>query len=636
MAGDKGSVCVTGGTGYVATWLVMRLLQHGYSVRATVRSDPERKKDISYLTNLPGASEKLQIFNADLDQPDSFDAAIEGCIGVFHVAHPIDLTNQEPEEVVTKRAVEGTLGILNACLKSKTVKRVVYTSSAATIMFNGKGLDYTDETMWSDLDICRRRPLYPLSYLISKTESERTALEFGEKHGLEVVSVILTLVVGPFISPTLPVSGKCYLPIINAGNEDQYQYLLNTHMVHIDDVASAHIFLFECPNAKGRYICSSDEVTIQAMIQFLSANYPEVKIPDNIDTYMTLKVTHIYSPCLEREREREREMEEDKGIVCVTGGTGHVASWLIMKLLQHGYSVRATVRSDPPDCKKDISFLTSLPRATEKLQIYNADLNKPDSFDAPIKGCIGVFHVAHPMDQDNKEPEEIVTKRAVEGTLGILNACLNSKTVKRVVYTSSAVTVMVNNKGLRETDESTWSDIDICRSQKLYSTSYLVSKTVTERTALEFADKHGLDLVTLVLPLVVGPFICPRMPASVSMALAMILGNQDQYQYLINLHMVHIDDLASAHIFVFEYPNAKGRYICSSVEITIHRMFEFLLEKYPDVQIPSIDHLEAEIKAHKISSLSSKKLLESGFKFKFGLDEIFDGTIQCCKEKGFL
>jgi len=40
-------------------------------------------------------------------------------------------------------------------------------------------------------------------------------------------------------------------------------------------------------------------------------------------------------------------MEEDKGTVCVTGGTGYVASWLIMRLLQHGYSVRATVRSDP-------------------------------------------------------------------------------------------------------------------------------------------------------------------------------------------------------------------------------------------------------------------------------------------------
>nr|POE81151.1 protein bri1-5 enhanced 1 [Quercus suber]POF05780.1 protein bri1-5 enhanced 1 [Quercus suber] len=283
-------------------------------------------------------------------------------------------------------------------------------------------------------------------------------------------------------------------------------------------------------------------------------------------------------------------MEEDKGTVCVTGATGYVASWLIMRLLQHGYSVRATVRSDPANCKKDISYLTNLPEASKKLQFFHADLNKPDSFNTAIGGCIGVFHLAHPMDVDGKESEEAVTKRAVEGTLGILRACLNSKrSVKRVLYISSAATILYNNKGLSVADESTWSDLDICRSSKLVNPSYLLSKTITERIALEFAAKNGLDLITLVLPLVVGSFICPTTPSSVSLALAMILGEEDHYEYLMHSYMVHIDDVASAQIFLLEYPNAQGRYICSSAEMTMHQMYEFLLARYPEFQLPNME-----------------------------------------------
>ena len=144
------------------------------------------------------------------------------------------------------------------------------------------------------------------------------------------------------------------------------------------------------------------------------------------------------------------------------------------------------------------------------------------------------------MDVDGREPEETVTKRAVEGTLGILRACLNSKRVKRVIYISSAATILYNNEGLSETDESTWSNLDICRSSKLVSPSYLLSKTITERTALEFAEKNGLDLVTLVLPLVVGSFLCPTIPSSVSIALAMIFGIYIYILFLIMLYILSI------------------------------------------------------------------------------------------------
>ena len=279
----------------------------------------EIKKDIRYLTNLPGASERLQIFKADLSEPQSFDAAIEGCIGVFHVAHPVDFEEGEPQETVIRRSVEGTLGILKGCLKSKTVKRVVYTSSTAAVVYNNKDEDIMDESSWSDIDVINSIKPLGSSYVISKTRIERAALEFAEQHGLDLVSLIPSFVVGPFICPGFPGSVHLILAMIlgishasvsltlhynsaersiqvclsiicfetwilnkisiYAGNQHHYQYLKNTSMVHVDDVASAHIFLLEYPDAKGRYICSSDILTRNEMSELLSAKYPQLPIP---------------------------------------------------------------------------------------------------------------------------------------------------------------------------------------------------------------------------------------------------------------------------------------------------------------------------------------------------------------------
>ncbi|KAM7472108.1 hypothetical protein LguiA_010291 [Lonicera macranthoides] len=323
------------------------------------------------------------------------------------------------------------------------------------------------------------------------------------------------------------------------------------------------------------------------------------------------------------------------GRVCVTGGTGYVASWLIMRLLQHGYSVNTTIRSHPADNKRDLSYLTNLPGASEKLRIFNADLDKPDSFYTPIEGCVGVFHVAHVIDFEEHEDEETQTKRAINGTLGILRACLNSKTVKRVVYTSSASAVVFNGKGLEMEDENSWTDVDFVRGIKPFGGCYFISKTLTERAVLEFGEKNGLDVVSIIPTFVHGPFMVPRCPGSVRTSLAMIFGDEEEYKKMLNTPFVHVDDVASAHIFLLEYPTARGRYICSAAEITIDKMPEFLSARYPQFQVPSVNDLK-EIKGAKYASLSSKKLLDSGFKYKYGLEEMFDGAIQCCKEKGFL
>ncbi|XP_054793247.1 vestitone reductase-like [Prosopis cineraria] len=329
-------------------------------------------------------------------------------------------------------------------------------------------------------------------------------------------------------------------------------------------------------------------------------------------------------------------MEEGKGTVCVTGGTGFIGSWIIKRLLEDGYSVNATIRSHP-----DLSFLTNLPGASQKLQIFkNAELNNPDSFKEAIEGCMGVFHVATPLDLD--DPEEVLTKRSIDGALGILKACLASKTVKRVVYTSSGVTVSFDGKKDDDNDdevmkdEKCWSDIEYLRSLKtsLGWWSYAICKTLTEKAMLEFGEQNGLEVVTLLPTHVLGSFICPKLHGSHRTTLDLAFGGGDSGAYL-QTPVVHVDDVARAHIFLLEHPNPKGRYICSACSVTIEDIYEILSVKYPEFQIPTREYLK-EMKGPKFSSPSSKKLMDAGFEFKYGVEEIIVDSIESCKENGYL
>ena len=85
---------------------------------------------------------------------------------------------------------------------------------------------------------------------------------------------------------------------------------------------------------------------------------------------------------------------------------------------------------------------------------------------------------------------------------------------------------MFSDNNAQVTDESCWSDVDYIKTLNLksFASPYTISKTLVEKRGLEFAQEHGLDLVTVIPPFIVGPFICPNLPASVEAALAMIFG----------------------------------------------------------------------------------------------------------------
>jgi putative NADH-flavin reductase len=107
------TVCVTGATGFLAGAIIERLLVAGHTVRGTMRN-ASNTSGVSHLLELPGASERLTFFSADLLKAGSFDEAVAGCDYVIHAASPfiINVPKGKEKEMLVEPAVKGVEHVL--------------------------------------------------------------------------------------------------------------------------------------------------------------------------------------------------------------------------------------------------------------------------------------------------------------------------------------------------------------------------------------------------------------------------------------------------------------------------------------------------------------------------------------------
>ncbi|CAH8387440.1 unnamed protein product [Eruca vesicaria subsp. sativa] len=278
MNGEGKVVCVTGASGYIASWIVKLLLQRGYTVRATVR-DPNDQKKTDHLLALDGAKERLRLFKANLVEEGSFEDAIDGCEAVFHTASPVSLTAEDPQAELIEPAVIGTLNVLKTCVKMSSVKRVILTSSIAAIIANASpsgpnGL--VDETMFSDPSFCEEKKQW---YALSKTLAEDEAWKFAKANGLDLIVMNPGLVIGPILQPTLNFSVAVVVELTKG--KDPFM-TKSYRFVDVRDVSLAHIKALETPSSNGRYIIDGPVVaTLKDIEKVLREFVPDLCIGDD-------------------------------------------------------------------------------------------------------------------------------------------------------------------------------------------------------------------------------------------------------------------------------------------------------------------------------------------------------------------
>ena len=134
-------VMVTGATGYVAGWIVKRLLEEGVTIHAPVR-DPVSASKLKHLNDLAAKSPgTIKYFKADLLDQGSYAEAMAGCSIVFHTASPFFLYVKDPQKELVDPAQLGTRNVLESANRTASIKRVVLTSSCAAIYGDNADLD---------------------------------------------------------------------------------------------------------------------------------------------------------------------------------------------------------------------------------------------------------------------------------------------------------------------------------------------------------------------------------------------------------------------------------------------------------------------------------------------------------------
>lgn len=316
-------------------------------------------------------------------------------------------------------------------------------------------------------------------------------------------------------------------------------------------------------------------------------------------------------------------------VVCVTGASGYIASWLVKLLLQRGYTVKASVR-DPNDPKKT-EHLLGLDGAKDRLQLFKANLLEEGSFDPIVEGCAGVFHTASPFYHDVKDPQAELLDPAVKGTLNVLKSCSKAPSLQRVVLTSSMAAVAYNRQPRTPevvVDESWFSDPDLCRQTNAW---YVLSKTLAEDAAWKFVKEKGIDMVTINPAMVIGPLLQPTLNTSAA-AIGNLINGAPTFPNA-SFGWVNVKDVANAHILAFEVPSASGRYCLVERIAHYSEIVRILRELYPSAQLPE---KSADDKPFvPIYQVSKEKVKSLGINY-IPLEQNLKETVESLKEKGFV
>ena len=252
---------ITGATGFLGSHVARVLCEQGATLRLLVRAT-------SNLKNLQGLH--AETVTGDLRDPGSLERAMAGCDTVFHVAADYRLWVRDPQEMYRSN-VEGTRALLQAARRNG-VRRLVYTSSVATVGFTSNGSLADEDFPVAVSDMIGH-------YKRSKFMAEQVALEAG-RSGMHVVTVNPTTPVGEGDVKPTP-TGRIVLDFLKRKFPAYVETGLN--LVDVRECALGHLAALERGQPGHRYILGGENLTLKEILDKLSditgLPSPRLKLP---------------------------------------------------------------------------------------------------------------------------------------------------------------------------------------------------------------------------------------------------------------------------------------------------------------------------------------------------------------------
>ena len=275
-----GTVFVSGGSGYIAGFLIRQLIDAGWMVHTSIR---DLAKEGAVRVSLAVDNSKLKFFAADLMSDAGWAEAMAGCSHVAHVASPLPTDAPKHEDELIVPARDGALRALKAA-KAAGIKRFVMTSSMAAIAYgHGGAKSVFTEADWTD-------PTSPdaYAYVRSKTIAERAARDWVAADGgdMEFCTVNPSLVLGPLQSGDFSTSLEAIKKLLEGSMPGMPN--LGFGIVDVRDVADMHVRCLTAPNMAGeRFICSGPFLMMDQVAAILreglgpqARKVPKLKLPN--------------------------------------------------------------------------------------------------------------------------------------------------------------------------------------------------------------------------------------------------------------------------------------------------------------------------------------------------------------------